>query len=213
MFERVDDEGRGHGARRLPADEAPGVDVDDESDVDDPRPGRAVGEVRDPQLIGPGGGEVALHQIRCPRCAGSALVVKRFFARLAPRMPCARISRATWSRPASMPARRPPSRACAARRPSSCAPRAPSAAGPDGVTHRPGRRRPGLGVVVGGGGDCELLADRLDPPSQPTGMWSRWASMKATISCVGGRAPPRRKLLPPGGCRWPAGALCSPCAA
>ena len=39
-----------------------------------------------------------------------------------------------------------------------------------GVTHGPGRGRPGLGVVVGGGGDLELLADRLDPPSTPTGL-------------------------------------------
>ena len=38
-------------------------------------------------------------------CSGSALVVKRFFARLAPRRSLARMSRATWSRPASMPAR------------------------------------------------------------------------------------------------------------
>ena len=41
--------------------------------------------------------------------------------------------------------------------------------GEEGVTDRPGRERPGLGVVVGGGGDCELRADRLDPPSTPTG--------------------------------------------
>jgi len=38
--------------------------------------------------------------------AGSAWVVKRFFSRLAPRMPWACISRATWSRPASRPALR-----------------------------------------------------------------------------------------------------------
>jgi len=36
----------------------------------------------------------------------SGFVVKRFFARLAPRMPAVRISRATWSRPTSWPALR-----------------------------------------------------------------------------------------------------------
>ena len=39
-----------------------------------------------------------------------------------------------------------------------------------GVSQRPGREGPGLGVVVGGGGDLQLLADRLDPPSKPTGL-------------------------------------------
>jgi hypothetical protein len=38
--------------------------------------------------------------------AGSAWVVKRRLARLAPRMPVVRISRATWSRPRSWPALR-----------------------------------------------------------------------------------------------------------
>src|SRR5215213_4396571 len=38
--------------------------------------------------------------------AGSGWVVKRFFALLAPWRPSARISRATWSRPTSRPARR-----------------------------------------------------------------------------------------------------------
>lgn len=36
---------------------------------------------------------------------GSDLVVNRFFALLAPLMPWAAMSRATWSRPAPMPAR------------------------------------------------------------------------------------------------------------
>ncbi len=38
------------------------------------------------------------------KAALSECVVKRRFARLAPRRPFARISRATWSRPMSMPA-------------------------------------------------------------------------------------------------------------
>ena len=38
--------------------------------------------------------------------AESDLVVKRFFARVAPRMPSSRMRRATWSRPMSMAGRR-----------------------------------------------------------------------------------------------------------
>src|SRR5664280_605866 len=37
------------------------------------------------------------------------------------------------------------------------------------VTDLPSRVGPRLGVVVGGRGDLQLLADRLDPPSTPTG--------------------------------------------
>jgi hypothetical protein len=43
--------------------------------------------------------------------------------------------------------------------------------GPEvGVADRPGRGRPNLGGVVGGRGDLQLLADRLDSPSTPTGL-------------------------------------------
>src|ERR1019366_4951216 len=37
-----------------------------------------------------------------------------------------------------------------------------------GVAQCPVRRRPGLGGVIGGGGELQLRADRLDPPSTPT---------------------------------------------
>jgi hypothetical protein len=39
------------------------------------------------------------------RASGSRLVVKRFFALVAPQIPWRRMSRATWSRPTSWPAR------------------------------------------------------------------------------------------------------------
>jgi hypothetical protein len=43
--------------------------------------------------------------------------------------------------------------------------------GPEvGIADRPGRGRPNLGGVVGGRGDLQLLADRLDSPSTPTGL-------------------------------------------
>jgi len=54
------------GAKRpggLPAHDEPAVDVDHERDVDEAGPGGDVGEVRDPQLVGPGRREVSLDQI------------------------------------------------------------------------------------------------------------------------------------------------------
>ena len=42
-----------HRAADQPADNAAGEDVDDESDIDEPPPGRNVGEIGDPQLVWP----------------------------------------------------------------------------------------------------------------------------------------------------------------
>jgi hypothetical protein len=50
----------------LPAHDHAAVDVDDEGDVDEPRPGPHVGEVGHPQGVGTGGGEVALDQVGGP---------------------------------------------------------------------------------------------------------------------------------------------------
>lgn len=49
-----------------PADDPTGVDVLDERGERHARPRRDVGEVDDPQLVGPSRGEVALHQVRRP---------------------------------------------------------------------------------------------------------------------------------------------------
>ena len=49
-----------------PAGDHPGVDVDAEGDVAEPDPGRDVGEVHDPQLVGPFGGELTLHEVLWP---------------------------------------------------------------------------------------------------------------------------------------------------
>ena len=54
------------GARGLPAHDPLGVDVDDERHVDEPGPGPAVGEVRDPTLVGCWRGEVAVQQVPGP---------------------------------------------------------------------------------------------------------------------------------------------------
>jgi hypothetical protein len=61
----------------LPADQEAAEGVDDERHVDEAGPGRHVGEVGDPQLVGPGGREVAIHQVGRARrgrvgCGGAA---------------------------------------------------------------------------------------------------------------------------------------------
>ena len=50
-----------------PADDPPGVGIDDECDIDKPVPGRDVGEVRDPQPVGSCGMELAIHLVERAR--------------------------------------------------------------------------------------------------------------------------------------------------
>src|SRR5262247_3691110 len=52
-----------HRAGDTPSDDAARKHIDDESHVDEPRPGRDVGEIGDPELIRPHRGELALDQI------------------------------------------------------------------------------------------------------------------------------------------------------
>ena len=47
-----------------PADDTPGVGVDDEGDVDEARPGRDIGEVRDPQRVRPRRLELAIDVVQ-----------------------------------------------------------------------------------------------------------------------------------------------------
>src|SRR5581483_5243618 len=64
--QRVEDEIGAHVVGELPADDHPAVDVDHESEEDRPLPAAQVGEVGTPELVRPGGGEVALHQVGPP---------------------------------------------------------------------------------------------------------------------------------------------------
>ena len=64
--EGIEDERCVHGACGLPADQSSGVDVDDEGDAHETRPGRAVGEIRHPQGIRTRGREVPVHEVRGP---------------------------------------------------------------------------------------------------------------------------------------------------
>ena len=52
--------------RNAPPDDPPGERVDDEAHIGHARPGRHVGEIRDPERVRCCRGEVAVHQIRSP---------------------------------------------------------------------------------------------------------------------------------------------------
>ena len=72
------------GAQRAcdtPANDHPGEDVDDERDVDEAGPRRHVGEIGDPQGIGPRRRERAVHQVRRP---GRRVIRDRRLEALAP---------------------------------------------------------------------------------------------------------------------------------
>ena len=66
-LERVQREVRPQRLRQLPADHAAGEHVDDERGIHPAGEGAAVGDVRDPQLVRSGRGELPLHQIRVSR--------------------------------------------------------------------------------------------------------------------------------------------------
>src|SRR5262245_7539994 len=63
LLKRIQDQIRMHRAGDTPADDAARKYIDDESRVDEPGPGRDVGEIGDPELIRPHRGELALDQI------------------------------------------------------------------------------------------------------------------------------------------------------
>ena len=53
LLQCIEHEARVCRPRGTPADDAAGVDVDDEGDIDEARPARHIGEVGDPQRIWP----------------------------------------------------------------------------------------------------------------------------------------------------------------
>ena len=159
-----------HRARGFPADDATAVHIDDERDVHDPGPRRAVGEVGDPLLVRSGRGEVSTHEIGGPDRG--------------------RIGVSGETLPGSAGATQPtrahqPGDLIATVVDAGLACRSGQLAAPvDRVVALPERlelrselrvasgsraRRSCLGRPVGRGGDLQRLADRLDPPSTPTG--------------------------------------------
>jgi hypothetical protein len=95
--QRVEDQVGAHVVGELlPADHAAGEHVDDEAEEHPPCPAPEVGEVRDPQLVRPAGGEVPVDEIRrAQRLRIGRGGAPRLPRRLAPWIPWARISRLT----------------------------------------------------------------------------------------------------------------------
>ena len=68
--ERVEDELGAQMRRHRPADDAPAPRVEHDGEVEEAGPRRDVGDVGDPELVGPGRREVAVDEIgRGPRVA------------------------------------------------------------------------------------------------------------------------------------------------
>ena len=118
LFEGVQDEVGVRCPAGSPADDPPGVGVDDESDIDEACPSRDIGKIGEPQTVRRGSVELSVHMIQR---TGSCLVADCGAHRLAPdrptdARPCARRRRGSslrtraGSRP-SDPRRDGPSRA------------------------------------------------------------------------------------------------------
>src|SRR4051795_10556807 len=54
-----------------PTDDAPTARIEDDCQIQETRPGRDIGNIRDPESIGSGGREVALDEIWCRRHLGA----------------------------------------------------------------------------------------------------------------------------------------------
>ena len=63
LLQRVEDEVGAQRGGHPPADDAPREHIDDEGDIDEPGPGRHVGEIRHPQLIRSRGRELPINEI------------------------------------------------------------------------------------------------------------------------------------------------------
>jgi hypothetical protein len=92
-------EGRlgGHAVRGAPADDAAGEHVSDERGEPHPGRRRGIDQVNHPQLVGPGGGEDPLHEVRRPRRRRCRVRTGGHdcLPRTMPRSPSSDISRAT----------------------------------------------------------------------------------------------------------------------
>ena len=179
--------------RDTPADDHPAVGIDDEADVGHAGPGRDERQIGDPQLIGRGRGEVPAHQIGMARGGGVRFGGADPFA-------------APHTGDPGSP--HEPGDLVPAEVVAGTAGGFPQLARPvdavvvlpqlhQGRTHDGVTLRPLLTDLVSwprnrcSGPPAPLPSDRtVQMGSTPNS--SRLASMKSTISCVGGRAPPRR---------------------
>ncbi len=210
--ECVKDEVGRHRPTGLPAHDATAEHVGDEGDVDDAGPRRAVGEVADPELVRSSRAEVALDEV------GAAHVAQVRMGREALLRPRGAADPQAIHEPGHLLA--PDVEVLASRRPPELAlavdgvvglPQAEELRTELLITDLASRGWTGLSGVVGGGGDLENLADRLDPPSTPTGL-SVPVGVDEGDYLFGRRSKrPRRNWPRPARCRSLAEALGSPC--
>ena len=71
-FDRFDDQLGAEMLGHRPADDAPTVGIEHHREIEEARPRRDIGDVRDPEPIGSGGGELALDEVRRRRHLGAA---------------------------------------------------------------------------------------------------------------------------------------------
>src|SRR5262245_53138970 len=169
LLERIQDQVRMHRAGDTPADDAARKHIDNESHVDEPRPGRDICEIGDPELIRPNGGELALDQI-CrifrPVAADSGSAFGAAHNPLQPERSHQSFD-ATAGDGDAFPAELSPDLACAVDL-EVLIPDALDLAGDLDIAPNPRRsplrlRLSRLALVVGRWGDRQLCADRLDP--------------------------------------------------
>ena len=92
--DRVLDQAGAHVVRYRVADQAPGVHVDDGGQVQEfPFPAGQVGDVADIELVAIIGIKVPVYEVIDDLRLWSLMVVRFFFRRWAPTMPCWRMSR------------------------------------------------------------------------------------------------------------------------
>lgn len=176
------DEGDVLDRRGRPPDDRPGVQVDGQRHVDEPGPGRHVGEVGDPGVVGPRSGELPVEQVTRPSGvlaaghggAGLAAADQPVHAQLAHQP----VHGVLGHRRPALGGHRPvePGGHLSPavedlRRRTACWPRGAQGQQPIdqfGVAQRPGRGRSGAPGPVGAWGDLQALlaqhlTDRLDP--------------------------------------------------
>jgi hypothetical protein len=169
LFQSVQDKVRMCCPAGPPADDPPGVSVDDEGDIDEAGPGRHIGKIREPQTVWSGSAELSVHVIQRTE---SRLVADRCPQRFAPdRPPKAHIPHQPGYRASrcgdALPPQLPPDLAHAIDA-EVLLEHAPDLDLEMSVTADPVGQTGGIGApgdmgMIGRRGDRHNLADRLDP--------------------------------------------------
>ena len=183
-LEGVGDQALPHVVGQLPADDAPGVDVEHHGQVAPALPGADIGEVGKPQLIGARGAEVAAHEIGSGyrRRAGDRRTLDLAWGDAGDAVEAHQPLDSAARHTDALVAQVVPDLELAVDAVAAGMHTAYLGKQPD-VTQRTGRRWPCAPGTVGAGRDLELPTDRLDP--------------EALTSDGAGRARGRKTRSPP----------------